>query len=115
MSLLKTPAIPLAALLLLTGCVSQPMGPTVPVMPAPGKPFAVFQDDQAICQQFANQQTAGGAQEATNRQVLTGVVGTALGAGLGAAIGGGRGAAIGAAPARSPARWSARGRRSRPR
>ncbi len=42
------------------------------------------------------QQTAGGAQQANNQQVLTGVVGTVLGAGLGAAVGGGQGAAIGA-------------------
>lgn len=96
MRLVRIATVPAAAVLLLTGCVSQPMGPTVSVMPAPGKPFEVFQQDQAICQQFASQQTAGQAQEANNRQVLTGVVGTALGAGLGAAIGGGRGAAIGA-------------------
>ncbi len=97
MSSLKTTAGGLAALLLLlTGCVSQPLGPTVAVMPAPGKPFEVFRQDQALCQQYADQQTAGGAQQANNKQVLTGVVGTVLGAGLGAAIGGGRGAAIGA-------------------
>ena len=96
-SLKTTTAAALTALLLLEGCVQQPMGPTVPVMPAPGKPFDAFQQDQAICKQFADQQTAGGAQQANNQQVLTGVVGTVLGAGLGAAIGGGQGAAIGAA------------------
>jgi len=93
---LKTSAAVIAALLLLDGCVTQPMGPTITVMPAPNKPFAVFQQDQAVCQSYADQQTAGGAQQANNQQLLTGVVGTALGAGLGAAIGGGRGAAIGA-------------------
>jgi len=96
MSLLKPAAGSLAALLLLGGCVTQPMGPTVAVMPAPNKPFEVFQQDQAVCGQYAYEQTAGGAQQANNQQVLTGVVGTAIGAGLGAAIGGGRGAAIGA-------------------
>jgi uncharacterized protein YcfJ len=65
-------------------------------MPAPGKPFDVFQGDQALCKQFADSQVAGGAQNANNKQVLTGVLGTVLGAGLGAAIGGGQGAAIGA-------------------
>ncbi len=93
---MKTPATLLASLVLLSACVSQPMGPTVQVMPAPGKPFDVFQSDQALCKQYADGQVAGGAQQANNQQVLTGVVGTALGAGLGAAIGGGRGAAIGA-------------------
>jgi uncharacterized protein YcfJ len=84
-------------LLLLDGCAQTPMGPTVAVMPAPGKPFDVFASDQAICKQFADSQVAGGAQAANNQQVGTAVLGTILGAGLGAAIGGGRGAAIGAA------------------
>ena len=86
----------IAACTLVAGCVSQPMGPTVPVMPGPNKPFAVFQDNQAVCKQFADQQVAGAANQANNQQVGTAVVGTLLGAGLGAAIGGGRGAAIGA-------------------
>jgi len=93
---MKASAAAIAALLLLDGCATQPMGPTIAVMPAPGKPFARFQQEQATCQAFAQQQTAGGAQQANNQQVLTGVLGTALGAGLGAAVGGGRGAAIGA-------------------
>jgi len=84
-------------LLLLDGCAQTPLGPTVAVMPAPGKPFDVFASDQAICKQFADSQVAGGAQAANNQQVGTAVLGTLLGAGLGAAIGGGRGAAIGAA------------------
>jgi hypothetical protein len=83
-------------LLLLNACASEPMGPTVGVMPAPGKPFDVFQSDQSLCKQFASQEVQGGAQSANNRQVGTAVIGTLLGAGLGAAIGGGRGAAIGA-------------------
>jgi uncharacterized protein YcfJ len=86
----------LASLLVLSACASQPEGPTVAVMPAPGKPFDVFQGDQALCKQYADSQVAGGAQAANNKQILTGVVGTVLGAGLGAAIGGGQGAAIGA-------------------
>jgi outer membrane lipoprotein SlyB len=94
---LRTAVAALVALLLLDGCVSQPMGPTVAVMPAPNKPFEVFQQDQALCRQYADQQVAGGAQQANNQQVLTGVAGTVLGAGLGAAVGGGRGAAVGAA------------------
>ena len=86
----------LVPLMLLSACASEPMGPTVAVMPAPGKPFDVFQSDQALCKQFASSQVQGGAQQANNQQVGTAVVGTLLGAGLGAAIGGGRGAAIGA-------------------
>ena len=85
-----------AALLLLAGCVSAPQGPTVPVMPAPNKPFAVFQQDQAVCQQYAQQVIGPAQQQLQNQQVGSAVVGTILGAGLGAAVGGGRGAAIGA-------------------
>ncbi len=93
---LRLPAALLAPVLLLSACASEPMGPTVGVMPAPGKPFDVFQGDQALCKQYASGEVQGGSQQANNRQVGTAVVGTLLGAGLGAAIGGGRGAAIGA-------------------
>jgi hypothetical protein len=92
----KFSATILAPVLLLSACASEPMGPTVAVMPAPNKPFDVFQGDQAVCRQFASSQVQGGAQQANNQQVGTAIVGTLLGAGLGAAIGGGRGAAIGA-------------------
>jgi uncharacterized protein YcfJ len=85
-----------AAVLMLAGCVTPPMGPTVAVMPGPNKPFAVFEGDQAECKQFASNQVAGGAEQANNQQVGTALLGTALGAGLGAAVGGGRGAAVGA-------------------
>ena len=84
------------ALALLAGCATQPMGPRVAVMPAPNKPFAVFQEDDVVCRNFAQQQSAGVAESANSSQVGTAIIGTVLGAGLGAAIGGGRGAAIGA-------------------
>jgi hypothetical protein len=93
---LKRPATILVPLLFLSACATEPMGPTVAVMPAPNKPFEAFQSDQAICKQFASGQVQGGAQQANNQQVGTAVLGTLLGAGLGAAVGGGRGAAIGA-------------------
>lgn len=92
----KAQAAIIGSLLLLNACASEPLGPTVPVMPAPGKPFDVFQSDQALCKQYASSQVQGGAQQANNQQVGAAVIGTLLGAGLGAAIGGGRGAAIGA-------------------
>jgi hypothetical protein len=82
--------------LLLAGCAQTPLGPTVQVMPGPGKSFDAFQYDQAGCRQFADASVAGQAQNANNRAVGAAAIGTVLGAGLGAAIGGGRGAAIGA-------------------
>src|SRR5579862_4398770 len=86
-----------AAAALLAGCVSQPMGPTIPVMPGPNKSLEAFQQDESVCENYASQRTAGGAEAANNKAITEGILGTALGAGLGAAIGGGRGAAIGAA------------------
>jgi len=91
--------VSLATLMTISACAQAPMGPTVAVMPGPNKPFQAFNEDQAICKQFAEQQI-GGAQQAqttaTNQTLIGAGVGTLLGAGLGAAIGGGRGAAIGA-------------------
>jgi uncharacterized protein YcfJ len=78
------------------GCASEPLGPTVQVLPAQGKPWEVFQNDQAECKQYASQQVAGQVDRANENGVGAAVIGTALGAGLGAAVGGGRGAAIGA-------------------
>jgi YMGG-like Gly-zipper len=90
-------AIALAATLALGGCVTPPPGPTVPVAPGPGKPFAAFNSDEATCRGYAESQTAPEAAAASNRAIGSAIIGSALGAGLGAAIGGGRGAAIGAA------------------
>jgi len=73
------------------------MGPTVQVMPAPNKPFDVFQQDEAYCKSVADSQVAGQVESANNQAVGAGVVGTLLGAGIGAAAGGGRGAGLGAA------------------
>ena len=83
-------------LTLAAGSASAQMGPTVPVGPAPNKPFDEFQQDNYLCRSYADQQVAGLEQRETNQVVGGAVVGTVLGAGLGAAIGGGRGAAIGA-------------------
>jgi hypothetical protein len=87
---------------MLAGCAQTPMGPTVQVMPGPGKSFDMFQADQANCKGYAASQVQGQADAANQQAVGTGVLGTVLGAGLGAAIGGaagnaGAGAAIGAA------------------
>src|SRR5271165_6392519 len=84
-------------MLLLAACAETPMGPTVQVLPGPGKSFSSFQNDQAICRQFAEQAVRDQAQGANLRGLGTAALTTALGAGLGAAIGGGQGAAIGAA------------------
>lgn len=87
----------LAVSLLATACATPPLGPRVSVMPGQNKPFEVFQQDQAMCRNYASQEVGGEAQSENNKAVGGAILGTVLGAGLGAAVGGGRGAAIGAA------------------
>jgi len=91
------------AVLALSACATVPTGPNVRVMPGPWKPFEVFQSDDAVCRQWAAQQTGTSPNDAVNQNLVTGgVFGTLAGAGLGALIGAaygnpGAGAAIGAA------------------
>jgi uncharacterized protein YcfJ len=80
----------------LCGCVTTPMGPTIPVMPGPNKSTEAFDQDDQACQAFAGNRVAGAADAANDKAIGETLIGTALGAGLGAAVGGGRGAAIGA-------------------
>src|SRR5580693_892507 len=86
----------LLSVALLSGCATQPTGPTAAVMPAQGKPFEVFARDQATCKQFADSEV-GGAGLSNLKELGTAAVSTALGAGLGAAVRGGRGAEAGSA------------------
>ena len=89
-------------MLLCSGCVTTPTGPTVKVMPGPEKSFEQFQADDAVCRQWSLQQAGGNPQTAAVQGTTTGAaIGTVVGAGLGAAIGAvaghpGTGAAIGA-------------------
>ncbi len=92
----------LVAAIGMSGCATIPAGPSVMVLPGQGKPFEQFQADDAICRQWAGQQTGTTPGEAsTTSGVSSAIIGSALGAGLGAAIGAasgnpGVGAAIGA-------------------
>jgi hypothetical protein len=90
-------ATQLFAAFLLSGCATSPMGPTALVMPASGKPFDVFVQEQAMCKQFAGGEVEGGATMSNLKQLGTMVVSTALGAGLGASVRGRRGAEFGGA------------------
>jgi hypothetical protein len=97
---LKIPT--LLILLALSGCATLPTGPSVMVLPAPGKPFEVFQAEDASCRRWAEQQTGQRPQDGYNQNAASGAaVGTVLGAGVGALLGAasgnaGAGAAIGA-------------------
>jgi hypothetical protein len=105
------------AALLLAGCVSMPVGPTVAAMPAPNKPFEVFVQDDRMCRGWAGASIGQGRDTATNQMLgstLTGaVIGAAAGAlagdhnaGAGAAFGTLAGAGIGADRSNMSA-WSA--------
>lgn len=83
-----------AVALAIVGCAQMPTAPTVAVMPAPGMPFDVFQQDNYLCQQYARQSLGGNAGNVANQQVATGAVaGTVIGAAAGALIGGNSNAA----------------------
>lgn len=81
---------------LLAAC-AQPIGPTVQVLPPPGKPYAAFQADQRECSLDAGAQIRPMVDAAAKAELGSAAIGTVLGAGLGAAAGRGRGAGIGAA------------------
>src|SRR5262245_22218917 len=83
--------------------VAPPAGPSVTVVPKPGKPFAQFQQEDATCRQQASQQIGNTSPADAANQSFAGsaALGTVLGAAAGALIGaaGGdaaEGAAIGA-------------------
>ena len=86
-------------LLTLAGCATIPTGPSVLVLPAPDKPFEVFQVDDITCRQWAGMQIGISPQEAMDQSTVSGAaVGTIVGAGVGAALGAAAGdAAAGAA------------------
>ena len=78
----------ISVLVILTGCAGMPLGPSVAVMPAPGKPFDLFVSEEFICRQYAEQQVGISPLQATQNSTATGAAaGTALGAAAGGAIG----------------------------
>jgi hypothetical protein len=87
---------------LLAACAQIPNGPSVAVMPPPGKPFDLFVADDQLCRNYATQSIGGtsASQAAAASAVTSAAVGTALGAAVGAMAGGhnsvGTGAAVGA-------------------
>jgi len=97
MSLGKKSFAAFSAALLLGACASQPLGPTVQVMPNPNKPFQIFQQEQAECKQYASGEISGQVDEANKRAIGAALLGTAIGAGAGAVAGGGQGAKVGTA------------------
>ncbi len=86
----------LAALaVILSACAEAPTGPTVAVMPAPGKPMDLFEQEDGYCRNYAQYQI-GGAQNPNNKVAEGAAVGTAVGAVAGAVLSGGRAGGVAA-------------------
>lgn len=84
----KSRVLAVAAGLLMTACATVPTGPSVMVLPGSGKNFEQFQVDDAVCRQWAAQQTGTTTERASTESAVSGAaVGTVLGAAAGAAIG----------------------------
>jgi len=86
-----------AVIVALVGCASMPTGPRVAVMPAPGKPFELFVQEDKICRQFAAQSIDQTANDmASEAFVGSAAAGVAIGATVGGLLGGHDGASSGA-------------------
>lgn len=97
--MMKTLAMTVLAAIGLAACTSPaPTGPNVAVMPAPNKPFDVFQNDNFYCRDYAGRSIGVIPAQQEQQQIATSAVtGAAIGAVAGAAIGGhGDAAAAGA-------------------
>ena len=78
------PMLLLGAAISLSACAQIPTGPSVAVMPAPGKPFEVFRQDDRACRAYASQSVGTDPNHASTTSLLESA---ALGTGLGAAAG----------------------------
>ena len=99
MTMMKSSALIVAGALFLTACATMPTGPSVMVLPGNGKNFQQFQSDDAMCRQWASQQTGVTTDRVSTGNTITGAaVGTLVGAAAGAALGAAAGnPAVGAA------------------
>lgn len=83
---------------IVAGCANIPNGPSIAVMPAPGKPFDLFVSEDRECRQFAQQSTGTSANQAATESAEKSIAaGTAIGAVAGTLLGGHEGAGSGAA------------------
>jgi uncharacterized protein YcfJ len=96
----KHTTLPIAAVaagILVSGCATAPLGPTIAAMPPPGKSFEHFIQDDQVCRQWASATVGPHSNEATNRMIGSMLAGLALGAATGAMADGSDGAGTGAA------------------
>jgi len=86
-----------AMVLVLASCATMPNGPRVVVVPAPGKPFELFVQEDRICRQFAEQSVGKSANDAGAQTFASSAItGAAIGAAAGGLMGGNDGVGSGA-------------------
>lgn len=104
MTYLKITAAAMAVVTLLSGCAREPLAPMVAVTPPEKKSAEAFQEDQAVCQAYANQQTADFAEHPplTVAFIMAGLI---LAPGLGWAWAGERGVIGGGAVGLGGGAW----------
>ena len=91
-----------ALMIVVAGCATMPQGPSVMVVPAQGKPFPTFREEDANCRKWAEQSVGISPAEIRDQNTASGAgVGALAGAAAGALLGSasghmGAGAAIGA-------------------
>jgi hypothetical protein len=84
-----TIVLALGSVLLLSACATRPVGPMVRVLPAPYKPFEVFERDHYDCERWADDQI-GGRVEAENNRAVSSAVPEGTWRSVGCGAGGGR-------------------------
>jgi hypothetical protein len=73
---------------LAAGCATFPTGPSVRVLPTPGKPYDLFLAEDSYCRRTADRQLGIAPQQVAEQNTAAGaIVGTAVGTGIGAALG----------------------------
>jgi uncharacterized protein YcfJ len=78
--------------IILAGCASTPTAPRVSVMPAPGKPFELFAEEEKLCRNYADQSISQTRdQSAAHNFVGAAALGTVIGAAAGALSNNGHG------------------------
>jgi hypothetical protein len=58
-------------MLMLSACATMPTGPSVNVLPAPGKPFEVFAKEDGTCRQWAQSQIGNSTQDTYDKSAVT--------------------------------------------
>lgn len=85
---MKSTGLVVMAALVTAACATVPAGPSVMVLPGNSKNFEQFQADDAVCRQWAAQQTGTTTKRVSKESTVSGAaIGTAVGAAAGAAIG----------------------------